>query len=119
MTRKPYIESSISALQNRGGYLRVSILDNPLDKIFRALSWLLAAASAFVCAVGGSALGVVVEYPLPLHFTLYTLHQNIHPTLYPLPAPYLHWNLIGTSLESDWNLTERSPRDHREMIKRN
>ena len=119
MPRTLHIESSISALQNRGGYLRVSVLDNPLDRTFRALSQLLAAASAFVCAVGGSALGVFAEYPLPLHFTLYTLHQNIHPTLYPLPAPYLHWNLIGTSLESDWNLTERTPRDHREMIKRN
>jgi len=81
MPRTLHIESSISALQNRGGYLRVSVLDNPLDRIFRALSWLLAAASAFVRAVGGSALGVVAEYPLPLHFTLYTLHQNIHPTL--------------------------------------
>ena len=105
MPRTLHIESSISALQNRGGYLRVSVLDNPLDRIFRALSWLLAAASAFVCAVGGSALGVFADlssrhlfcfcqwsgkYPLPLHFTLYTLHQNIHPTLYSLPAPYLH-----------------------------
>ena len=49
MPRTLHIESSISALQNRGGYLRVSVLDNPLDRIFRALSWLLAAASAFVC----------------------------------------------------------------------
>ena len=48
MPRTPYIESSLSALQNWGGYLRVSVLDNPSDKIFRALSWLLAATSAFV-----------------------------------------------------------------------
>ena len=48
MPRTLHIESSISALQNRGGYLRVSVLDNPLDRIFRALSWLLATASAFV-----------------------------------------------------------------------
>ena len=86
MPRTPYIESSLSTLQNWGGYLRVSILDNPSDKIFRALSWLLAATSAFVCAVGGSALGVFAElssrhlfcfcqwsgkYPPPLHFTPY------------------------------------------------
>ena len=118
MPRTLHIESSISSLQNRGGYLRVSVLDNPLDRIFRALSWLLAAASVFVRTVGSSALGVFAEYPLPLHFTLYTLHQNIHPTLYPLPAPYLHWNLIGTSLEPHWNLTERPPRDHREITER-
>ena len=49
MTRKPYIESSISALQNRGGYGCHAVIDNSLDKIYRALSWLLAAASAFVC----------------------------------------------------------------------
>ena len=63
MTRKLYIESSICALQNRGGYLRVSVLDNPLYRIYCTLSWLLAAASAFVCTVGGPALGVVVELP--------------------------------------------------------
>ena len=66
MPRTPYIESSISTLQNWGGYLRVSVLDNPSDKIFRALSWLLAATSAFV---------------------------YINP---PLSAPYLHRKLIGT-----------------------
>lgn len=73
MTRKPYIESSICALQNRGGYGCHAVIDNPLDKIFRALSWLLAAASAFVCSAIGSALGVTAEYPLPLHFTPYAL----------------------------------------------
>ena len=91
MTRKPYIESSICAPQSRVGYGCHAVIDNSLDKIYRALSWLLAAASACVCAVGGSALGVFAElssrylfcfcqwsgkYPLPLHFTLYTLHQN-------------------------------------------
>ena len=49
MTRKPYIESSISAPQSRVGYGCHAIIDNSLDKIYRALSWLLAAASAFVC----------------------------------------------------------------------
>ena len=98
MPRIPYIESSLSTLQNWGGYLRVSVLDNPSDKIYRALSWLSAAASAFVCAAIGSALGVFAEYPLPLHSTPYTLHPyTLHPTLYPLSAPYLHRNLIGTS----------------------
>ena len=78
MTRKPYIESSICALQHWGGYLRHAIIDNPLNKIYCALSWLSAAASAFVCTIGSSALGVVAEYPMPLHSTLYT--KNIHPT---------------------------------------
>ena len=87
MTRKPYIESSICALQSRGGYGCHAVIDNSSDKIYRALSWLSAAASAFVCTVGGSALGVFAElssrhlfcfcqwsgkYPPPLHFTPYT-----------------------------------------------
>ena len=101
MTRTPYIETSLSTLQNWGGYLRVSVLDNPSDKIFRALSWLLAATSAFVCAVGGSALGAFAEYPLPLHSTPYTLHSTpyaLHPTLYTLHfTPYLPLISIGTS----------------------
>ena len=99
MPRTLYIESSISALQNRGGYLRVSVLDNPLDRTFRALSWLLAAASAFVCAVGGSALGVFRR--VSPAFTLYTLHLTPKYTPYTLPptcplSPLEpHWNLIG------------------------
>ena len=71
MTRKPYIKSLICALQNRGGYGCHAVIDNPLDKIYRTLSWLLAATSAFVCSAIGSALGVTAEYPLPLHFTPY------------------------------------------------
>ena len=59
MTRKPYIESSISAPQSRVGYGCYAVIDNSSDKIYRALSWLLAAASAFVCTIGGSALGVL------------------------------------------------------------
>ena len=89
MTRKPYIESSISALQSRGGYGCHAVIDNSSDKIYRALSWLSAATSAFVCAAIGSALGEFAElssrylfsfcqwsgkYPLPLHFTPYALH---------------------------------------------
>ena len=49
MTRKPYIESLICAPQSRGGYGCHAVIDNSSDKIYRALSWLLAAASAFVC----------------------------------------------------------------------
>ncbi len=49
MTRKSYTKSSICALQNWGGYGCHTVIDNPLDKIYYALSWLLAAASAFVC----------------------------------------------------------------------
>lgn len=101
MTRKPYIKSSICALQNWGGYGSRAVIDNPLDKIYCALSWLLAAASAFVCPAIGSAprrarrvtrasywqfcsrrirrvafpplvLPVVLQISLPLHFTPYT-----------------------------------------------
>ena len=61
MTRKPYIESSICAPQSRVGYGCYAVIDNSSDKIYRALSWLLAAASAFVCSAIGSALGVVAE----------------------------------------------------------
>ena len=73
MTRKPYIKSSICALQHWGGYLRHAVIDNPLNKTYYALLWLLAATSAFVYSAIGSALGVFAEYPC-----LYTLH----PTLY-------------------------------------
>ena len=64
MTRKPYIKSSICATQSRGGYGCHAVIDNPLNRIYRALSWLSAAASAFVCSTIGSALGVVAELPL-------------------------------------------------------
>ena len=92
MTRKPYIESSICAPQSRGGYGCHAVIDNSSDKIYRALSWLSAAASAFVRSAIGSTLGVFAElsgrrvefpplvqcsalpaeYPPPLHFTPYT-----------------------------------------------
>ena len=92
MTRKPYIESSICTPQSRVGYGCYAVIDNSSDKIYRALSWLLAAASAFVCTVGSPALGVFAELsgrrvefpplvqcsalpaecPPPLHFTPYT-----------------------------------------------
>ena len=87
MTRKPYIESSICAPQSRGGYGCHAVIDNSLDKIYRALSWLSAAASAFVCSAGSPALGVVAElssrhwfsarrYP-PSIPRLYTLHPTL------------------------------------------
>ena len=86
MTRKPYIKSSICALQHWGGYGCHSVIDNPLNKTYYALSWLFAATSAFVYSAVGSALGVVAELSprqwsnprricrvsLPLHFTPYT-----------------------------------------------
>ena len=76
MPRTLHIESSISALQNRGGYLRVSVLDNPLDRIYRALSWLLAAASAFVCAAVQPRR---IRRVSPA-FTLYTLRFTLKNT---------------------------------------
>ena len=80
MTRKPHIESLISALQNRGGYCCHAVLDNPSYRTYRALSWLFAAASAFVCAINLCAAQRVYVYPV----------------IRPLSAPCLHWNLIGT-----------------------
>ena len=85
MTRTPYIESSISTLQNWGGYLRVSVLDNPSDKIFRALSWLLATTSAFV-------------YISP-------------PPICPLSPSEPHRNLIGISSEPHQLTTEETLRE--------
>ena len=35
------------------------------------------------------------------------------PFVCHLLAPYLHWNLIGTSLEPHWNLIGISPNDER------
>ena len=74
MTRKPYIKSSISALQNWGGYWRHAVVDNPLNRIYCTLSWLLAAASAFVS------------------FDM--------PPICPLSPSEPHRKLIGTSSES-------------------
>ena len=45
---------------------------------------------------------------LLLIFYLSALHL---PLFSPSFAPYLHWNLIGTSLEPHWNLTMFLPRD--------
>ena len=47
MTRMLYIESSISALQNRGGYRCHAVIDNPSDRIYHALSRLFVATSDF------------------------------------------------------------------------
>ena len=47
MTTALTLKSLISAPQNRGGYWCRLIKDNPSDRIYHALSWLLAATSAF------------------------------------------------------------------------
>ena len=70
MTCKPHIESSISTPQNRGGYCCHAVIDNPSYRTYRALSWLFAAASAFV------SFGM--------------------PPICPLSPLEPHWNLIGT-----------------------
>ena len=117
MTRKPYIESLICALQSRGGYGCHAVIDNSLDKIYRALSWLSAAASAFVCTVGSPALGVFAELSSRHLFCfcqwsgkyprLYTLHPTLkqglaqsdkgspplHFTLYTLHQKYTPYTL--------------------------
>ncbi len=100
MPRTPYIESSLSALQNWGGYLRVSVLDNPSDKIFRALSWLFAAASAFVYIINHlacSARGLRIA--------------NGPPPTRPLSPSEAHRNLIGTSSEPHQLTTEETLRE--------
>lgn len=89
MTNTDTAKYAFLAPQNRGGYGCHSVGDNPLERIYYALSWLLATTSAFVYTPVGSVLGVVTElssrhlfcfcqwsgkYPLPLHFTPYTLH---------------------------------------------
>ena len=93
MTRMLYIESLISALQNRGGYRCHAVIDNPSDRIYHALSWLFAAASAFVCTAYrfNSRLCRVFA---PLHLTPYTLLPTCH-----LSPSEPHRNLIGTSSE--------------------
>ena len=97
MTRKPHIESSISAIQNRGGYGCHAVIDNPLDKTYRTLSWLLAAASAFVCSAIGSALGATAEYPLPLHFTPYTEQGLAQSDKGSLPLHFTPYTRITTN----------------------
>ena len=84
MTRKPYIESSISALQNRGGYCCRAVLDNPSYRTYRALSWLFAAASAFVCIINlcASARSLCISCDTP--------------SICPLSPLEPHWNLIGS-----------------------
>ena len=88
MTNTNLSKSLISALQNRGGYCRYTVIDNPSDRTYRALSWLFAMTSAFVC---------IAQY---LWY-----------------APYMPLTSIGTSLESDWNLIGTSSKDHREILK--
>ena len=100
MTCELYIKSSISALQNRGGYRCHAVIDNPSDRIYHALSWLLAAASAFVCTAYRFNSRPRRVFA-PLHLTPYTLPPTCH--LSPSEADR---NLIGTS-----------PKDYREILK--
>ena len=95
MTRMLYIKSSISAFQNRGGYRCHAVIDNPSDRIYHALSWLLAAASAFVyiiihlaCSAGGLRIA------------------NGMPPICHLSPSEAHRNLIGTSSEPHRRDTE-------------
>jgi hypothetical protein len=60
MTNTDMSKSLISALQNRGGYCRHTVIDNPSDRIYRALSWLFAMTSAFV-HIGISYLRIAKE----------------------------------------------------------
>ena len=95
MTRKPYIESSISALQNRGGYRCHAVIDNPSDRIYHAWSWLFAATSAFVYIINHlacSARGLRIANGMP-------------PTCHLSPSE-AHRNLIGTSSEPHRRDTE-------------
>ena len=88
MTNTNMSKSLISALQNRGGYCRHTVIDNPSDRTYRALSWLFAATSAFVC------------------IAQYLWH-----------APYMPLTSIGTSSEPHRDLIGTSPKDYREILK--
>ena len=101
MTCELYIESSISALQNRGGYRCHAIIDNPSDRIYHALSWLLAAVSAFVYIIhlACSARGLRIA--------------NGMPPICHLSPSEAHRNLIGTSSEPHRNLIGTSPKGYR------
>ena len=87
MTNTNLSKSLISALQNRGGYCRHTVIDNPSDRTYRALSWLFVATSVFV--------------------------QVIHLWY----ATYLPLTSIGISSEPDRNLIGTSSKDHREILK--
>lgn len=68
MTRMLYIKSLILALQNRGGYRCHAVIDNSSDRIYHALSWLFAAASAFVYIINHlacSARGLRIANGMP------------------------------------------------------
>jgi len=40
------------------------------------------------------------------------------PLICPLSPLEPHWNLIGISLEPDWNIAERLPREDRKTTER-
>ena len=73
MSNTSCVKSSISALQNRGGYWRCLVGDSFSDRRYCMLSWLLAATSAF-----------------------YWLATYGMPAICPSSPLEPHWNLIGT-----------------------
>ena len=92
-----YIKSLISALQNRGGYRCHAVIDNSLYRIYHALSWLFAAASAFL---------QISNHYLAGYMPLTSIGTSSEPDR----------NLIGTSSESHRNLTEGIPKEHKGNI---
>ena len=79
----------------------------------------VAVASRWDCPLGN--VGALEGTTLPLYVRTKSAHtqageyiftQNL-PIVSPLYAIYLHWNLIGTSLESDWNLIGTSSNNYR------
>ena len=82
MTCELYIKSLILALQNRGGYWCRLVIDNPSDRIYHALSWLFAAASAFVYIIihlACSARGLRIANGMPptCHLSPSEPHRNL------------------------------------------
>ena len=121
MTRKPYIESLICAPQSRGGgYGCHAVIDNSLNRIFRALSWLFAAASAFVCSAIGLVLGATRRVAFPPSVLLLPVVWQISPAFTPYTlhfTPYLPPISIGSSSGPDRNLIGTSQKDYRDILK--
>ena len=81
MTCELYIKSLILALQNRGGYWCRLVKDNPSDRRYCMLSWLFAAASAFVYIIhlACSARGLRIANGMPpiCHLSPSEAHRNL------------------------------------------
>ena len=86
MTCELYIKSLILALQNRGG-------------IGAVWSKIIPQTGDIVCCRGFLPRHLLLCVPCigsTLGFAEYSRLYTLHPTLYSLPATYLHRNLIGT-----------------------